>query len=176
MGMGQEWGQLALDPPWASWQARQHAAFSGHPAYRVDVFNTNHRSFSDTCEGVQVLGDLGIFSPEFVAWILLNNCDGFTPSGEVHSLVGKYMVAFLYKTLLGDNRYQRVLTPGYANSKEPLIEFFVTEKRNPRSIGDDWPDDFIYFKHQPGSDKAHAAMDSQGMLGVSRVLEPDQDE
>jgi dienelactone hydrolase len=176
MGMGQEWGQLALDPQWASWQARQHAAFSGHPAYRVDVFNTNHQSFSDFCEGVQVLGDLGMLSTGYVAYLLSLNCDGFTPSGEVHSLVGKYMVAFLHKTVLRENRYQRVLTPGYANSREPLIEFFVTEKRNPRAIDDDWPDDFWYFMHQPGNATSHGAMDSQEVLGVSRGLEPNQEE
>lgn len=172
MGMGQEWGQLALDPEWASWQARQHAAFSGHPAYRIDVFNTIHQSFSDLCEGVQVLGDVGLFTPDDVAWYLANLCDGYTPSAEVHTLVGQYMVAFLDKTLLGNNRYKRLLTPGYSLTRQPLIEFFVTEKRSPQSIDEDWPDDFIYFMHQPGSDTAHAAKNPNGVLGLSRALEP----
>ena len=172
MGMGEEWGFLALDPDWASWQARQHAAFSGHPRYRVDVFNTNHQSFSDLCEGVQILGDLEIFSPDDVAFYLANLCDGFTPSGEVHTLVGQYMAAFLNKTLSGNNRYQRLLTPGYALTRQPLLEFFTNEQRSPQSIDEDWPDDFIYFMHQPGSETAHAAMNPHGVLGVSRALEP----
>ena len=172
MGMGQEWGQLALDPDLASWQARQHAAFSGHPAYRIDVFNTIHQSFSDICEGAQVLGDVGLFTPDDVAWYLANFCDGYTPSAEVHTLVGQYMVAFLDKTLLKENRYKRLLTPGYALTRQPLIEFFNNEKRSPNSIDEDWPDDFIYFMHQPGSDTAHAAKSPNGVLGVSRALEP----
>jgi predicted dienelactone hydrolase len=172
MGMGEEWGYLALDPGWGSWQARQHAAFSGHPAYRIDVFNTNHQSFSDICEGAQILGDVGIFSADDVAYYLSIFCDGFTPSAEVHTLVGQYMVAFLDKTLLKSNRYQRLLTPGYALTRQPLIEFFNNEKRSPQSIDEDWPDDFIYFMHQPGSDTAHAAMNPHGVLGVSRALEP----
>jgi predicted dienelactone hydrolase len=171
MGMGEEWSYLALDPPWASWQARQHAAFSGHPAYRVDVFNTNHQSFPDICEGVQVLGDLGIYSPDLVALYLSLLCDGMTPSGEVHTLVGQYLVAFLKGNLLGNKAHERLLTPGYALTRQPLIEFFVTEKRSPQSIDEDWPDDFIYFMHQPGSEKAHAAKNPQGVLGVSRLLE-----
>ena len=169
MGMGEEWSYLALDPPWASWQARQHAAFSGHPAYRVDVFNTNHQSFSDLCEGHQVLGDLGILSPDDVAYVLALLCDGMTPSGEVHRLVTQYTLAFLKTNLLGESGYQSMLTPGYALRREPLIEFFVTERRNPHSIGDDWPDDFIYFMHQPGHETSHAAMNSQESLPVVRA-------
>lgn len=172
MGIGEEWTTLALDPEFASWQARQHAAFSGHPAYRIDVWNTNHQSFSDICEGIQVLGDLGIYSPDDVAYLLSLICDGITPSGEVHTLVNQYMAAFLDKTLLEQNRYQRLLTPGYALTRMPLIEFFVTEKRSPRSIDEDWPEDFIYFMHQPGSETAHAAKNPHGVLGVTRALEP----
>ena len=55
-------------------------------------------SFSDLCEGFQVLGDVEIFSPEEVAFYLAVFCDGFTPSAEVHTLVGQYMAAFLNKT------------------------------------------------------------------------------
>jgi predicted dienelactone hydrolase len=173
MGIGEEWGYLELtDPEFASWQARQHAAFSGHPRYRVDVFNTNHQSFSDTCEGVRVLGDLGLLSADDVAGLLALFCDGMTPSAEVHTLVNQYLIAFLKAHLRGQNRYQRLLTPGYALTRQPLIEFFVNEKRSPNSIDDDWPDDFIYFMHQPGSETAHAAKNPHGVLNVSRILEP----
>ena len=40
-----------------------------------------------------------------------------------------------------------------------MVEFFETEKRNPRAIDGNWPDEFIYFKHQPGSEKANALKD-----------------
>ena len=56
--------------------------------------------------------------------------------------------------------------------RQPLIEFFNNEKRSPQSIDEDWPDEFIYFKHQPGSETAHAAKNPHGVLGVSRALEP----
>ena len=55
LGMGEEWSFLAATSPgFESWQARQHAAYQGHPAYRVDVANANHQSFSDLCENFQV--------------------------------------------------------------------------------------------------------------------------
>jgi hypothetical protein len=86
LGIGEEWNAVG------DWQARQHAAFTGHPAYRVDVFNTVHPSFSNTCIG----------------W-------------------------------------------------EPNVEFFVTERKSPNAIDEDWPDTFIYFMHQPGSAHSNAS-------------------
>jgi hypothetical protein len=66
------------------------------------------------------------------------------------------MVAFLKTNLAGEPGYQRVLTPGYALTSEPAVEFFVTEKRSAQSIDADWPDAFVYFAHQPGNAKAKA--------------------
>ncbi len=63
LGIGEEWSYLAIDAGWEAWQARHHAAFSGKPAYRVDVFNSNHQSFSDMCESIHVLTDLGVGHP-----------------------------------------------------------------------------------------------------------------
>jgi hypothetical protein len=170
MGMGEEWSTLALDPAFASWQARQHAAFSGHPAYRVDVFNTNHQSFSDVCEGFRVMGDHGLISPEDVAFLVDLICGSVTPPSVVHPLVGQYLIAFVKTHLAGEAGYQHMLTPGWAMTRESLIEFFVTEKRNPQSIHDDWPDDFIYFMHQPGSEQAKAEKNPKATLAVHRAL------
>ena len=108
IGIGEEWNAV-LD-----WQARQHAAFAGHPAYRVDVFNTNHQSFSDLCEGLQVMGDFGILSPGEVSGALAALCEGFTPISEVHRLVNQYTVAFLKANLARQPGYQNMLTPGWA--------------------------------------------------------------
>jgi hypothetical protein len=85
------------------------------------------------------------------------------------------MVAFL-------KHQQHILTPGYAITSEPDIEFFVTERRNANSIEDDWPDHFIYFMHQPGkaTAKAHAELttmaekDPAGRVPVEFVGGPRQ--
>jgi dienelactone hydrolase len=174
MGMGEEWNMLALNlPEMASWQARQHAAFSSHPAYRVDVYNTNHQSFSDACDGIAVLGDLGIFDAATVTWFSeMLSCGLVTPSAQVHPLVGKYMVAFLRTHLLAESGHQHILTPGWALTREPLVEFFVTEKRNPHAIDEEWPGTFTYFMHQPGSQQARAEKDPKHRLPVHRIAAP----
>jgi hypothetical protein len=128
----------------------------------VDVFNTNHQSFSDICPAVLVLGALGIFTPEDVQWWLDMICVGITPWEDSHRLVTQYMVAFLKQQFGGDPGVRAMLTPGYALTSEPLIEFFVTERRSPVSIYEEWPgwpDEFIYFKHQPGTEQARDLKD-----------------
>lgn len=158
MGMGEEWSTLAADPDpaWASWQARQHAAFQGSPNYRVDVFGTIHQSFSDLCANIPMLGDLGIWNPSMVRGMNAAYCTDITPPAESRRLVDKYLVAFLKTNLAGVADYQDVLTPGYALTSEPLIEFFVTEKANPAAVDQDWPSFFLYFMHQSGSEQARA--------------------
>lgn len=180
MAMGQEWSRLAQDPVWASWHAREHAAFSGEPAYRADVLDANHQSFSDLCFGIQVLNDLvnegrlpvEFWPPELFALYQALFCTGIAPPGDVRAAVEKYVVAFLETNLAGTHGSERVLTPGWALTQEPLIEFFVTERRNPASITEDWPDDFIYFPHQPGSQQARAAKDPIPKRPIQRALEP----
>jgi hypothetical protein len=163
MGLGEEWN-MVLD-----WQARQHAAFTSHPSYRVDVFNTIHQSFSDICEGFQVMGDFGFLTPGDVSGLLGIFCDGYTPFAEVHRLVNQYTIAFLKTNLAREPGYQKILTPGWALTREEFIEFFVTEKRNSHSIDEDWPDLFVYFPHQPGSAQARAEKDPKAKLAVARV-------
>ena len=153
MGMGQEWSALEAQeelnglPGFRAWQARQHAAFSGHPNYRVDVNNADHMSFTVACA--------------FFGY----PCEG---DSETHRLVNKYMVAFLTKQ-------QNILTPGHAINSEPDIEFFVTEKRNPHAIdtdgtawnGQDQPGYFVYFMHQSGKATAKAEKDSMNQPPVA---------
>jgi len=140
MSMGQEWSALEAQGS-ADWQARQHAAFSGHPSYRVDVNNANHISFTAACT---------LFGFP-CAW-----------DSETHRLVNKYMVAFLTKQ-------QNILTPGHAINSEPDIEFFVTEKRNPHAIDDDYPGHFVYFMHQSGKATAKAEKDSMNQPSIFYV-------
>jgi hypothetical protein len=49
----------------------------------------------------------------------------------------------------------------------------VTEKRSANAINQDWPSDFLYFIHQPGSAQARAEKDpKQVKNAVQRVLQP----
>jgi hypothetical protein len=159
MGMGQEWSAVG------DWQARQHAAFSGHPRYRVDVNTSNHVSFSNLCASFQVFGDYGIMPADLVDFLLGLYCGpDVIPYLEAHRLVTKYMLAML-------THQQDILTPGHAITSEPDIEFFVTEKRNAHSIDEDWPDLFIYHMHQPGKATSNAQEDLTAM-GVKDPAEP----
>jgi len=171
MGIGQCWDSVgrSYGPAFQSWQARQHAAFSGNPSYRIDVLNTTHPLFSNFCEVSQVLGDKGILTQQQVAARLAAACIGVTPAGVVHTLRTKFTIAFLKTNLVGETGYQRMLTPGWALTREPYTHFFVTEKRNPHSIDDDWPDHFIYFPYQSGSLQARAEKDPLLRLEVEPV-------
>jgi len=164
MGIGQEWTTVG------SWQARQHAAFTGRPAYRTDIFNRIHQTFCDICVAGPALVDEGIFDEGVEDFWNELFCDGRIPSDEVRRIVGQYMVAFLKTELEHRSGYKNILTPGFALTREPYVEFFVTEKRNSNSIDEDWPDDFIYFMHQPGSAQARAEKNPKVSLGIERVL------
>lgn len=160
MGMGEEWSTLAdWGYPWASWQARQHAAFRGHPAYRVDVAGADHPSFSNYCSAMTLAFQKGLIDEEtfemWQGWV----CAAPLPEVEARRVVAKYAVAFLKTHLAREQGYKRILTPGYVLGNEPLLELFVTEKRDPHAIDDKWPDYFVYFMHQPGSEKAKGEKD-----------------
>lgn len=162
LGLGEEWSYLATwNPSMTSWHARTHAALNGHPNYRIDVAGTEHSSFSDFCDAIVMLRDLGAYTTEDVemwqSWFC--TAAATTPNAEVRRLVSKYSVAFLKTQLAGESGYQDILTPGYALAREPGVEFFVTEKRNAKAIDDEWPGEFVYFPHQPGGAQAHAAKD-----------------
>ncbi len=146
LSLGEEWNAVA------DWQARQHAAFSSHPAYRVDLAGANHQSFSDMCDGFTVMNARGLqsfYGPNEMldAWL----CQGVIPPPQGRDIVTRYMIAFLKTQLLGETGYQAMLTPGWALTRATAVEFFVTEKRNASAIDADWPGFFVYFAHQPGS-------------------------
>ena len=171
MGIGEEWSMLAstMPPPWESWQARLHAASQGHPAYRVDVQGANHGTFSNTCEFWPIAFTHG-FIDEATYEIMSNACSNAPIlSNEAHRIVTKYMVAFLKTNLSHESGYQPVLTPGHALNSESMVEFFVTEKRNPNAVDEDWPGDYMYFMHQPGSEQAKAMKDPAQALPVPYV-------
>lgn len=154
LSMGQEWGKLltSMGPDEASWHARQHAATSGNPSYRLDVFNANHTSFSDGCEELMVIRDLvpEFMTPELFAAQYGSKCIGVTSASVVHGLVAKYTAAFLKTYLAGESGYGQILTPEWTLTREPYVEFFTRERLSADSITTDWPDDSAYFQHQEG--------------------------
>jgi len=170
MGIGEEWStMLDWGDPWTSWQARQHAAFQGHPSYRVDVAGAYHQSFSNLCEAVALAFEKGLLSQEdydlWCTWV----CASPLPNDEANRLTTKFMIAFLKTNLSREPGYQNILTPGYVLKNEPYLEFFVTEKRNPNAIDDKWPGYFIYFMHQPGSEQAKAEKNPKAVMGIPHM-------
>jgi len=91
-------------------------------------------------------------------------CVGVTPAAEVDRLVGKYMTAFLRTNLLAEHDCRHRAHLRICLTQEPLIEFFVTEKRNFQAIKDDWPDSFMLLqaptrnRSGPGGDGPRAAL------------------
>jgi dienelactone hydrolase len=174
LGIGQEWSTLAstLPPPWESIQARLHAASQGHPAYRIDLQGALHQTFSNMCEALPLLdsrGLIGTFFPGTYEEWEAAYCGAPLPTGEAHRIVTKYMIAFLKKNLAGESGYQPILTPGQASIDESMVEFFVTEKRNPYATDEDWPGTYMYFMHQPGSEQAKADKNPTQTLPVSYI-------
>ncbi len=161
MIIGQEWDTLNMqDPGLTSWHAREHAAIQGKPNYRVDISEAYHMAFSNACGALFRNYDIGWFPWEAVEALSEFFCYS-TPEHalEIQNITTMYMVAFLKANLVGDHSYQYILTPGYALTEQPLVEFFVTEKRNGVEVTEEWPDYFFYFMHQPADEHAKALKD-----------------
>ena len=167
--VNEEWSLLSAVGGDAAEFARPHAAIQGKPSYRVDLFGTNHNSFCDSCAYFSLMRD----DPEIVALVpsiddddLINFlCVGdqwtSTPSTVAMPIANKYAVAFLKTVLAREPGYQDMLTPGWALNRESLVEFFVTEKRNPNAVTAAYGDGqyYLYFPHQPGSEQARGKKD-----------------
>lgn len=138
---------------------RQHAAFQGHPNYRVDVHNpvadpiAYHMAFSSVCASFGVYQRYPemapLWAPGFQFWLDWWCPADALPVQEMYRIVTKYVVAFVLTS-------QPPLTPGYAITSEPGVAFFVTEPGNPKPTGPDDPT-YRYFIGQPGAATAQAA-------------------
>jgi len=98
--------------------------------------------------------------PADYEWASENYFQTAIPSSEANHLTSKYTVAFLKTVLARESGYQDILTPGHALTREQYIEFFITEKRSPNSIEEEWPawpSLSTYSAHQPGCAQAKAA-------------------
>jgi hypothetical protein len=93
-----------------------------------------------------------------------------TISTDAMPIVNKYAVAFLKTVLAREPGYQDMLTPGWALKRESLVEFFVTEKRNPNAVSASYGDGqyYLYFPHQPGSEQARGEKDPSNKPVLTR--------
>ena len=155
--VGQAWENVG------AWHAREHAAISAEPNYRVDVNRALHPSFTTFCENARVLGDLGALTPTQVANRLGQpQCTTALPALEVQRLATKYAIAFLETHLAGEVGLQHILTPGWAITSEQNVELFVTERTNAHATEENLPcmvatcPTFGYFPNQPGSGREKA--------------------
>jgi predicted dienelactone hydrolase len=100
---------------------------SARPRYRIDVEDAGHNSFTNICDFFEVLLDAGV-PPALLEFLLGNADEGCAPElipiEEAHRVTSLYAVAFLQRNLAFDPRYQRFLTPGFANT-QPVTFFFV---------------------------------------------------
>ena len=136
--------------------ARQHAAMSGHPNYRMDVRNALHQSFTNSCTGVRVAYSNGLATSDALTNTLSQpSCKTALAQLEVNRLAARYAIAFLKTWLAGEAGYQHVLWPGWALTKETDVDFFVTEPWNRHAHGEN-ATTFRYFLHQPWSKAARA--------------------
>ncbi len=171
MTLNREWNTIVMEDPGLdpSYFARQHAAIQGHPNYRVDVSEANHVSFGNYCVVFSYWHEKGWVDDESFNLYSPYNCYISPEHGlMVQDIVTMYMIAFLKANVAGDHSYQYILTPGYALTEQPLVEFFVTEKRNGVKVTEEWPDYFFYFMHQPADGHAKALKDPP-----SPAMQPD---
>jgi hypothetical protein len=126
-------------PAMRDFVARPHAAIDRPDSYRVDVDGANHISFTNLCDGVQVLFNLGVFSAADLAFFQNNwpcastGLDAVTiSSSDEHKVITKYMIAFLNVYLRqhgpGTWRDRSILTPEYALDHKPAVQFFDSEE------------------------------------------------
>jgi len=162
MTINREWNAIVMENPEMdpSYFARQHAAIQGQPNYRVDISETNHGSFANFCVQWFYAYEIGWVDEETFNLYYPYNCY-ISPEHSlmVQDIVTMYMIAFLKANVAGDHSYQHILTPGYALTEQPLVEFFVTEKATGKEVTENWPDYFFYFMHQPAKDRAKALKD-----------------
>jgi dienelactone hydrolase len=137
--MGQaNWADVG-DYEFAPYVARPHAAICTQArALRVDIALADHMSFYNASDGMIILNDSGFFSEgKLEGWFeaFYNSClpgsYGFQvlPIREVHSMITKYVVAWLAAEVVKDGSAlsQRILTQAYAKANEPNIEVFWNE-------------------------------------------------
>lgn len=97
--------------------------------FRVDIVGAVHFSFTNSCDLIRILKQSGL--PEWLIAFLLGP-DFLEPCGpgvieveEAQRLTNLYGVSHFRRFLTGDRRYDRFLSPSYAEQNEPDVLFFA---------------------------------------------------
>ncbi|MGA3123150.1 MAG: hypothetical protein ABSF69_20455 [Polyangiaceae bacterium] len=116
------------------WNARPHAAIGRSDSYRVDLTQANHMSFTVWCDGLTVMKNLHIATPDgtsidtdLASWpCVAQGTFDPTTNPATRETVTTYMVGFL-QSEFGVADLSTVLTPTYATQNEPDVDFFASE-------------------------------------------------
>jgi len=121
-------GLAAIGQGIETWMARPHAAINRPDSIRVDLDGANHHSFSNLCDAVRVAGLHGVFSQWWVDYFWNGaECDNPLSPTVAHQVITMYMVAFLDTYFRPPGSYQSILTPDYAATHTPTVQFFDSE-------------------------------------------------
>ncbi len=147
--------------------ARPHAAINRDDSYRVDVNGAYHVSFSNGCDALQVLLNVGQFSDaDYAAFDY--GCSWAIPSADAREAVSEYMIAFLDIYLGGPNTNKtldwQILAPEYAFSHTPTVQIFDSEGCQAVLPGNSY---FSYNPFQGYIDCYVAQKDPTGWFGSS---------
>ncbi len=130
--------------------ARPHSAIHRLDSYRIDINATVHNTFTSACDYLPLMVKYGIWSQEFAdevaAWPSVA-CATSLPQALAHQVITRYMLAFLDTHLGGPGAGSWldwwILTPFYAATHEPEVQFIVSERCRAAL-----PDD-SYFTYRP---------------------------
>ena len=119
-------GTLDVTVPLDPSNVRAFELPAARPRYRVDVLDAGHNSFTNICDFFDVLLGAGV-PPNLLEFLLGNAEEGCAPElipiEEAHRVTNLYAVSFLQRNLAFDPRYQRFLTPGFADTQPVEFSF-----------------------------------------------------
>jgi predicted dienelactone hydrolase len=106
---------------------RPWALLSARPAYRVDVRNAGHASFTNICDLRDALLGAGL-PPNLLQFLVDQAEEGCAPNlipiGEAQRITNLYTTAFLATTLGTDRSHQRVFAPPYPRLRQLPVDYF----------------------------------------------------
>jgi hypothetical protein len=168
LGVGRGQDGLALQPPWLPWNARPHAEVSSRHAFRVDLNQTIHLSYTNVCQSVAIGRRLGLIDGATAQGLLAELCSSpnpqlqggtLRPPLESLRLASGHAIAFL-KRHAAKGGGERESFPGadWATAGTAGVELFCTERGGDTSARPEdqaayldpaWGESFRYFAHQP---------------------------
>lgn len=107
--------------PLAAAAERPWAEISARPAWRVDIHEAGHNSFTNVCDLLAALQDAGL-PPELLDFLVSAAEEGCAPTlipiDEAHELTVHYVLSFLRTTIGHDARWKHFLSPRLAERND----------------------------------------------------------